>query len=175
VLVAVGGFLGLYLVPFVKYPANPPSVGNPATIGDRSGLYLLMVGCSVVFLALAVWLGQRLRARFGNWNASLLAGAAFLVAIGIVMTILPALGHLAANVAQFGNQATETPLPVTNAKGVIIYPGFPADVLFKFRLYSVIAQLILWATIGLAFAPLAERLLSPKPDTPVEEQVLAAG
>ncbi|MGH3718071.1 MAG: CbtA family protein [Pseudonocardiaceae bacterium] len=160
-LVAVGGFLGVYLVPFIKYPANPPSIGHPDTITDRGGLYLLMVLCSVVALVAAVWLGQGLRARWGNWNAGLLAGAAFVVAIGIVMAILPSLGHLDRNVQQFGIQATETPLPLTNAGGAIVYPGFPADVLFDFRLYSVAAQLILWATIGLAFAPLADRLLHP--------------
>ena len=27
-LVARGGFLGLYLVPFLKYPANPPAIGH---------------------------------------------------------------------------------------------------------------------------------------------------
>ena len=35
--------------------------------------------------------------------------------------------------------------------------------LFKFRLYSVISQLILWTTIGLAFGPLVERMLAPAP------------
>ena len=39
-----------------------------------------------------------------------------------------------------------------------MYPGFPADDLYAFRLYSVTNQLILWATIGLCFAPLASRL-----------------
>lgn len=164
-LVAAGGFLGVYLVPFVKYPASPPSIGHPDTITDRGGLYLLMVLCSVVFLAAAVWLGQRLRGRFGTWNASLLASAAFMVTIGIVMAILPALGHLAVNEQQFGHRATETPLPLTNASDTIVYPGFPADVLFDFRLYSVAAQLLLWATIGLVFAPLAQRLLHPHCDT----------
>ncbi|GHJ41505.1 CbtA family protein [Streptomyces sp. TS71-3] len=160
-LVAGGGFLGLYLVPFLKYPANPPAIGHEETIQQRSGLYLIMVVCSVAFLVGAVWLGRRLQARFGNWNATLLAVAAFVVAIGIVMLILPPLGHLAYNKEAFGNQATETPLPLTDAKGTIVYPGFPADVLFAFRFYSVGAQLILWTVIGLAFAPLAERLLQP--------------
>lgn len=163
-LVAAGGFLGLYLVPFLKYPANPPAIGHPDTIGPRAGLYLLMVACSLAFLAGAAWLGRRLSTRLGGWNATLLAGAAFVIAIGIVMAILPSLGHLAANVAQYGEQATETPQPLRDASGTIVYPGFPADTLFAFRLYSVMAQLILWATIGLAFAPLAERLLTPRGD-----------
>ena len=162
-LVAAGGFTGTYLVPFVKYPANPPGIGNPDTIGQRGGLYLLMVVCSVVFLVLAVWLGQRLAPRLGNWNASLAAGAAFLVVVGAVMAVLPQLGELPANVAAYGHRATETPLPLAGPGGRIVYPGFPADVLFSFRLYSVAAQLLLWATIGLVFAPLADRLLRPPP------------
>ena len=78
-----------------------------------------------------------------------------MVAAGIVMALLPQLGHLAFNEQTYGNHATETPLPLTNAKGTIVYPGFPADVLFNFRLYSVAAQLLLWSAIGLIFAPLA--------------------
>ena len=53
-LVAIGGFVTLYLVPFLKYPANPPSVGHENTISDRSGLYLLMVLLSVVVAVAAV-------------------------------------------------------------------------------------------------------------------------
>ena len=161
VLLAGGGLLAIYLVPFIKYPANPPSIGHADTIKERSGFYLLMVLASIVFLVLAVLLGKRLQSRFGNWNASLIAGGAFIVAIGIVMALLPQLGTLPANVATYGSHATETPLPLTDAKGTIVFPGFPADDLYSFRLYSVSAQLILWSAIGLIFAPLAERLLRP--------------
>jgi hypothetical protein len=161
-LVAGGGFLGIYLVPFVKYPANPPSIGHPETIGVRGAVYVLMMVCSVAFLVGAVILGKRLAKRFGNWNATLLAALAFVVVIGVVMALLPSLGDLAANVRDYGPQATETPQPLRNPAGQIVYPGFPADVLWDFRFYSVAAQAILWAAIGLLFAPLAERLLAPK-------------
>jgi hypothetical protein len=162
VLVAGGGFLGIYLVPFVKYPANPPSIGHGATIGVRGALYVVMMVCSVAFLIGAVVLGKRLARRFGNWNAALLAALAFVVVIGVVMALLPSLGELAANVRDYGEQATETPQPLRNPAGQIVYPGFPADVLWDFRFYSIAAQAIMWAAIGLLFAPLAERLLAPK-------------
>ncbi|WP_405577403.1 CbtA family protein [Streptomyces sp. NBC_01190] len=164
-LLAGGGFLGIYLVPFLKYPANPPAIGHEETIKARSGLYLIMVVCSVAFLVGAAWLGKRLQPRFGSWNAVLLAGAAFVVATGVVMLLLPSLGHLAYNKENFGNHSTETPLPLKDPKGDIVYPGFPADVLFSFRFYSVLAQLLLWSVIGLVYAPLADRLLNPRPDT----------
>jgi hypothetical protein len=173
-LVAAGGFVAIYLTPFVKYPANPPSIGHPETVKDRADLYLLMVFFSIVFLLGAVWLGQRLRTRFGNWNASLAAGAAFVVAIGIVMLIMPSFGHLAHNRAHYGNFASETPQPLKDAHGNIVFPGFPADTLYLFRFYSVAAQAILWTIIALVFAPMAERLLEPRPGKRAAHDLIAA-
>jgi hypothetical protein len=158
-LVAAAGFVGLYLVPFLRYPANPPAVGQADTIGQRTAAYLAMVLGSVVLLGLAVWLGQRLRPRFGSWNAGLLAGAVFVVAIGVLMALLPTFGQPATT--GLAAASSETPRPLTDADGVIRYPGFPADVLFYFRLYSVAGQLLLWSAIGLLFAPMADRLLNP--------------
>jgi hypothetical protein len=160
-LVTGGGFLGIYLVPYLKYPANPPSIGHAATIQARGFLYLGMVAISVASLVGAAILARRLDRRLGAWNATLISGLVFVVWIAIVMAILPPLGQLHSNLVNFGNFATETPQPLTNATGVIVFPGFPADVLFKFRLYSVINQLILWGAIGLGFGPLAERVLAP--------------
>jgi hypothetical protein len=160
-LVAGAGLAGIYLVPYLKYPANPPAIGHAETIKPRAALYLTMVVCSVAFILAATWLGRRLAPRFGNWNATLLAALAFAAAIGIVMAILPSLGELSANVHQYGHHATETPLPLADAKGNIVYPGFPADVLFSFRFYSICNQVLLWGTLGLAFGPMAERVLRP--------------
>jgi hypothetical protein len=160
-LVAGAGFVSLYLVPFAKYPANPPAVGHAETIKERTTLYLVMVAASVLFLVGAVLLGRWLAPRFGNWTATLLAAGAFVVAVGIVMWLLPALGQLHYNRTHFGNHDTETPQPLTDAEGRIVFPGFPADVLAYFRMYSVGAQLLMWSVIGLVFAPLAERVIAP--------------
>ena len=159
-LIAGGAFVAMHLVPFIKYPANPPSIGNPDTIKARSGYYLVMVAASVVLLVLCVWLARRLAEKYGTWTASLMAGATFIVTVGIVMAVLPQLGHLPVNKQEFGARSTETPLPLRDSTGNIVYPGFPADVLSNFRFYSVAAQLLLWGTIGVVFAPLADRLLS---------------
>lgn len=75
------------------------------------------------------------------------------------MLLLPSLGHLSANTAEYGAAATETAQPLRDSAGTIIYPGFPADDLYAFRLYSIGAQAILWATIGLSFGAAANRLL----------------
>jgi hypothetical protein len=162
--IAGAAFLGLYLVPFLKYPANPPAIGHENTIGDRTLLYLIMVVLSVTLLIGAVIVARRLIPRVGAWNATLLTGAGYAVAMAVAMAILPPLGHLHANLVEYGSHVTETPLPLRNAGGEIFYPGFPADTLFKFRLYSVTNQIILWGTIGLAFGWLAERMLAPASD-----------
>ena len=159
-LVAAAGFTFLYLVPFVKYPANPPAVGNDDTIVQRTQLYLIVVACSLIFGFLAVYGGQKLATRVGTWSATIWAGLGFVVVMTVVMLVLPPVGHLAADVAADGKRATETPLPLRDPDGTIVFPGFDADVLAKFRLYSVAAQLIMWTTIGLVFAPLAERVLT---------------
>lgn len=160
VMVAAGGFLSLYLVPFLKYPANPPGIGNPATIRERGLLYVTMLVISVAALTVAVVTARRLAGRLGGWNAAAVSAVGFAVIVGLAIALLPPLGHLHANVAAYGRHITETPQPLRNPHGQIVYPGFPADVLFNFRLYSVINQLILWASIAFLFGALAERVLS---------------
>jgi hypothetical protein len=39
-------FLVLFLVPALKYPANPPAVGNPSTIYYRESLFVLFIALS---------------------------------------------------------------------------------------------------------------------------------
>ena len=39
-------WLALYLIPALKYPANPPAVGDPETIYLRQGLYLAIITIS---------------------------------------------------------------------------------------------------------------------------------
>ena len=42
-VLAGGMFLSLYLIPFLKYPPNPPASSLEETIRQRTLLYLLMV------------------------------------------------------------------------------------------------------------------------------------
>lgn len=65
-LVAAGGFVAVELVPFLKYPANPPSVGKPDTIDQRTTLYFAMIAISLVASIAALQTGRRLAPRFGN-------------------------------------------------------------------------------------------------------------
>jgi len=130
-LLALGGFVAVVLVPDLKYPANPPSVGNPETIGLRTELFFVMLVISVAALVLAVALARRLSARYGAWNATLIAGAAFVVIIAIVQYGLPEI-----------NEVPEQ---------------FSAVVLWRFRVAALGIQVVLWTTIGLLFGVLTER------------------
>ena len=172
-LVAGGMFLALYAVPFLKYPANPPSIGHPESISERTGLYLLMVLISVVALVGAIWLGRKLQARLGNWFAVIVSALAFIVVMAVVIGLLPSLGQLSVNHA-YGNYATETPQPMKDAAGHLVFPGFPADDLYLFRLYSVLAQLLMWTVIGVGFASLAPRLFGENPEVAQAESTTAA-
>ncbi|GAA1692459.1 CbtA family protein [Streptomyces yatensis] len=146
-LVSLGALVAGYLVPFFKYPANPPAVGDPSTLDQRTTLYFLMVVLSVLLSVGAVILGKRLAPRLGNWNATVAASVAFIVAVGLAYAFLPSF-----------NEVPE---------------GFPATVLWQFRLAALTVQCTLWASFGLVFGHLAERLLAPRPTA--EDQVAATG
>jgi hypothetical protein len=96
----------------------------------------------------AVYLGRRLTDRLGAWNATLAAGAGYVATMAIVMLILPAVD--------------ETPGEMRDDAGTIVLGGFPADVLYQFRLYSLGVQVVMWATIGLVFAGSVSKLLDGK-------------
>jgi hypothetical protein len=125
VLLAAAGFVAVYLVPNLKYPANPPSVGNPETIGIRTALYFAMIAISIAAMIGAFSLKRLLVRRFGDWNSTLAVAAYYIVIVAISGLLLPAI-----------NEVPEL---------------FPAVVLWKFRIASVGAQFILWATLGLLF------------------------
>lgn len=146
--IAGGMLLSLYVVPFLKYPASPPALSLDETITQRTLLYLLMVAASAALLVGAVLLGRRLVGRLGTWNATLAAAGAYVAAIAVVMLVLPTID--------------ETPGPLVGDDGTILYGGFPADVLYDFRLYSLGTQVVVYAALGLVFGALTARLLERK-------------
>jgi Probable cobalt transporter subunit (CbtA) len=176
-LISAFGFFGVFLLPFVKYPANPPAIGHEFTIVTRGHLYLTMVAGSLILLGLAVYLFGVLKRRFSTRAAAALTTAAFLIVFGLLVGLLPSPGDLQANVEaahQFGfaRAATETPQPITNilptpltidgqtvAPGQIVYSGFDPDVLWKFRWYSILNQLLVWGSIALVFGWMLERFV----------------
>ena len=131
VVLAALGFVAVHLVPSLKYPPNPPSVGEPHTIGLRTALYFSFITVSLVAMIAAGMLRSRLQTRLGAWNACLVAGGAYIVLMAGVGLALPRIDEVPAQ--------------------------FPADVLWQFRVASLGAQVILWTTLGLVFGALTAR------------------
>ncbi len=78
---AAAAFAVVFLVPFVKYPAKPPSAGDPATIGSRTELYAAMLGISILAAIAAARLRPALARRFDSARATLLALGYFLALV----------------------------------------------------------------------------------------------
>jgi len=141
-------FIGICVVPMLKYPPNPPAIGQEDTIGKRTVLYLVMVLLSIAAIVVAIVVRRRLVPRFGGWNATLLVGAGYVVAMGLCYLLLPGI-----------NEVPQQGLPGVVDAVTDTGVTFPPAVLWNFRIASVGVQVVTWATIALAFGPLAERLL----------------
>ena len=136
-VLAVMGFVTVYAVPFIKYPPNPPAVGNPDTIGRRTALYFTMLAISLLIGVLAFVVARRLEPTLGVWNATIAAVALFVVLVGLA----------------------EWAMPVSQEVGA----DFPAITLYHFRIASFGIQLSLWTTLGLLFGYLTERSMRQRP------------
>jgi predicted cobalt transporter CbtA len=124
-------FAGAVLVPFLKYPANPPTVGDPDTIGARTVAYFAIVGLSLLAILAAWYVSRLLRERGVSTPVRQLA-----VGLGLVTVVIGLL----------------VGLPATTDPG-----EFPAGLLWNFRLSSLGTQLVLWAGLAALFGLLCER------------------
>ena len=139
-LLGLGGFVAVGLVPFLTYPPNPPAVGDADTIGRRTALFLTTIAISVLVAVLAVVAGRRLGPVLGPWDATIAAAVGYVVVMAVVAVLLPAVDEV----------GTE----------------FPASTLYEFRVASLAIQASVWATLGVVFGALAERLLAPRAERP---------
>jgi Probable cobalt transporter subunit (CbtA) len=124
-------FAGAFLIPFAKYPANPPTVGDPATIGERTASYFAMVALSLLAVLAAWQVAKILRERkVAAPVRHLSVGLGLALAVAVLFVGLPAAPD----------------------------PGeFPAGVLWDFRLSSLGTQLVFWTGLGVIFGLLCER------------------
>lgn len=133
-LLALLAFVAVHLVPGLKYPANPPAVGDPETIGARTRLFFLMILVSVAAMVLAVNTARALFVRWGGWNASL-------AAVGLYGTVVVAAGALFPPVDE-------------------VPEHFSATLLWQFRVVTLSIQSLAWVGIGLIYGYGLEHLLS---------------
>lgn len=131
-LVTFLGFVAVGLVPFLKYPATPPAVGNPETIGDRQTLYFgYLAICVVAIVAETVFAAMLLRRGGTVLQAVVFPTLGFLAVVGVAASLMPTVNEVG---------------------------DFPADTLWFFRRASILTTATLWATIGVVLTGLIGRL-----------------
>ena len=119
------------VMPFLKYPPNPPAVGDPATISERQWKYLALIFLSLVVLAAAARLSTRLRERRWVDHERLIAvGIAAVVPLGVLCAALPPYSD-----------------PI----------DFPANLLWRFRIATLGGNLLLWSVLAVTFGAAAVR------------------
>lgn len=124
-------FAGLVAFPQLRYPANPPGVGDPDTIGARTGDYLAALVVGVLLVAI-VGLAARSLAEQGRLvpvtQCLLTAGAVVLTAL--CWALLP------------------------DARDAV---AAPADLVWDFRIRSLGLNALLWLVLGAAYGALSLR------------------
>lgn len=142
------------VVPWFKYPPNPPAVGDPATASERQRLFFLLVAITGVVLAGAAHLSARLRQR--GWpdpRRGAAIAAAVVVVLGVVVAVMPPITD-----------------PIPSAVG--------AKLIWQFRVASLAGNLILWSLLTVGFGLLCAesvRRRSAVPATAVAGSVDPAG
>lgn len=128
--VTLVGFVSVALVPFLKYPANPPAVGSGETIGDRTAWFFAFLVLSVLAAVAATLVARQVWARHGAYAAVLGGAGSYLTVIVIAAVVMPSVNELG---------------------------DFPADVLWSFRVSSLLTLATLWAVIAMVLTGLVRR------------------
>jgi len=125
---AAGWLVGIF--PLLKYPPNPPGVGDPETITYRQTLFVLFwvlsIGCALV----AGWVHRLLRGRLAGGRLAAAALAAYAVCALLLYVLMPV-----------------NPDPV----------DMPPDLVRTFRVYSLSGIAAFWIILGLLFGTLLHR------------------
>ncbi|MFQ6231010.1 CbtA family protein [Nocardia sp. NPDC002869] len=142
----LAGWVAVVAVPFFEYPANPPAVGDPETINERTLLWVaaVLVGLLAVAAGVSIWKALRTRPESLRLLAAVVG---FVLVVTLGYTVLPEIDEVGAD--------------------------FPASLLWEFRAASLAVSTTLWVGIGLAFAALTE--WSTRGSTRVPEAAATAG
>lgn len=124
------GFFALSLVPFLRYPSNPPGVGDAATIDTRSHLWTVTLVIGLVGAAFAALVARGLRERGVRTSGRQLAVSGVLVATVALTFVLP---------------------------GDTDPVSAPVDLVWTFRLLSIATLALLWSVLAATFGVLSER------------------
>jgi len=123
-------FFGVALVPFLRYPSNPPGVGEAATIDSRAHLWEVSLVIGLVGAALAALMASGLRDRGVRTSLRHLAVAGVLAATVALTFVLP-----------------DNTDPIQA----------PVHLIWDFRMLSLATLVLLWGGLAATFGLLGER------------------
>lgn len=129
-LVALLGAVAFSVVPFLKYPATPPAVGSGETIDSRTALWFGFVAVSVLGVLVAVAVARWAARRWSGVPGTIAGATAYVVVVTVAALAFPKVDELG---------------------------GFPASVLWDFRISSLLTLLAMWAVIGAVLTALVDR------------------
>ena len=136
-----GIFLGLivltvvFLVPFLKYPANPPAVGLTETIEFRQSIFLTFQVISIIGAGLAYVLFKKLPSTSISMRLGL-GITAYIIIVGTAFFLMP---------------QNPDPVPI------------PQSLLTSFVIRSLLGGIILWLVLGASYGFLWGLKLDNKP------------
>jgi len=129
---AVSGFAVFTLLPALKIPANPPAVGDPATVTERTLLYVLTLLLGLLVIGAVVAANRALRSRTVPLRVR--------GTVNIVVAVVGAVAIL---------------LLVPGSPDAV--PGdVPASLTWDFRLASLAQLGTMWLAMGVVFGILVE-------------------
>jgi predicted cobalt transporter CbtA len=130
VQLGAAAFFGVSLVPFLRYPSNPPGVGDAATIDSRAYLWEVTLVIGLVGVCFAALVAHGLSERGARASTRQLAVLGVLVATVALTFVLP---------------DNTDPIEV------------PVHLIWDFRLLSLATTALLWGGLTAVFGLLAER------------------
>jgi predicted cobalt transporter CbtA len=125
-----GGFFALALVPFLRYPANPPGVGDSATIDGRSHLWTVALVIGLAGAVAAGLVARQLKERGTRASVRQLVVVLVLAATVSLTFVLP-------------DNTDEITVPV--------------GLVWDFRILSLATLALLWGGLAATFGLLSER------------------
>jgi len=131
----VVGFWTVVIVPFLKYPANPPGVGNSENINQRTLLYFTLLAASIL-LTVAVFRIQASLQR-SQVRRAWTGVALYCVGLGAILLVFP-------------------PADAVSA---------PADLVWNFRLASLGGLAVAWVVMALTLGTLLTSNVMARPET----------
>lgn len=118
----------LFVIPFLKYPGNPPAVGNPETIYYRETLYVGFLAVSSATALIVGILYYKLRNNYNRLN--IVVPVVYLVVIGFAFMLFP-----------------------SNPDKISI----SMDLVNSFRIATGVTMVIFWTVLGISFGLLWQK------------------